>query len=139
MVSALMATQVTSQSQAKVLDETVKTKKKSTSTVRTYGTPETNKAYAKDYMLSSYGWGEDQFSCLDQLWQRESGWKTGAKNNYSGAYGIPQALPGRKMSSAGKDWRVNPETQIKWGLTYINGRYETPCGAWSHFTKRKWY
>ena len=57
----------------------------------------------------------------------------------SGAYGIPQALPGSKMASAGSDWRTNPKTQIKWGLGYISGRYGDPCGAWSHFLRKNWY
>lgn len=81
-------------------------------------------------LLKSYGWGDDQFSCLVILWDHESGWRVDAANP-SGAYGIPQALPGSKMASAGPDWQNNAETQIKWGLGYIAGRYSTPCGAWS--------
>jgi hypothetical protein len=72
-----------------------------------------------------------QFPCLNKLWNKESGWNAHAANKGSGAYGIPQALPGHKMSSAGSDWQTNPATQIKWGLGYIKGRYKTPCGAWS--------
>lgn len=79
------------------------------------------------------GFGIDQFPCLDKLWKKESGWNYRAENRGSGAYGIPQALPGKKMASAGADWKTNPATQIKWGLGYIKGRYDTPCGAWSHF------
>lgn len=90
-------------------------------------------------MLSSYGWGSDQFSCLATLWQRESGWNYQAQNRSSGAYGIPQALPGSKMASAGADWRTNPATQIKWGLGYIQGRYGTPCGALGHSNRVGWY
>ena len=92
-------------------------------------------AYA---MLQSRGWGDDQFQCLVQLWNRESGWRTNASNP-SGAYGIPQALPGSKMASAGPDWQTNPATQITWGLGYISGRYGTPCGAWGWFTSHNWY
>ncbi|MDR1513921.1 MAG: lytic transglycosylase domain-containing protein, partial [Propionibacteriaceae bacterium] len=77
--------------------------------------------------------------CLKSLWERESGWRYNASNPYSGAYGIPQALPGSKMASAGADWRTNPETQIIWGLGYIAGRYSTPCGAWSFFQSHNWY
>lgn len=90
-------------------------------------------------MLSSYGWGMDQFSCLDALWQRESGWNHLAANPSSGAYGIPQALPGSKMASAGADWQTNPATQIAWGLGYIAGRYGSPCGAWGHSQSVGWY
>lgn len=90
-------------------------------------------------MAANRGWGSGQFSCLKALWNRESGWNYRAKNPSSGAYGIPQALPGSKMRSAGADWRSNPVTQIRWGLGYIAGRYGTPCGAWSHSESAGWY
>lgn len=92
-----------------------------------------------DLAASRYGWGAAQFSCLDALWTRESGWNPYATNPGSGAYGIPQALPGSKMSAYGADWRTNPVTQIEWGLAYINGRYGTPCSAWSSFQSNGWY
>lgn len=95
--------------------------------------------YAQAYMLETYGWGQDQFECLAYLWDKESGWRYNAKNKSSGAYGIPQSLPGSKMASAGADWQTNPQTQIKWGLGYIQGRYDTPCGAVSSFKKKGWY
>ena len=82
-------------------------------------------------MLASFGFSTSQWSCLDQLWNRESGWRYNATNATSGAYGIPQALPGSKMATAGADWLTNPATQIKWGLGYIQSRYGTPCGAWN--------
>jgi hypothetical protein len=90
-------------------------------------------------MVLSRGWGEDQFSCLVALWKKESGWRVNAENKSSGAYGIPQALPGSKMGTAGSDWATNPATQITWGLGYISGRYGTPCGAWSHSQAKNWY
>ncbi|GAA3910996.1 lytic transglycosylase domain-containing protein [Microbacterium invictum] len=96
------------------------------------------RAIARD-MLAQRGWGDDQFQCLDALWSRESGWNYQAHNSSSGAYGIPQALPGSKMASAGSDWQTNPATQIKWGLGYIDGRYGTPCGAWNHSQSHGWY
>ncbi len=89
--------------------------------------------------VDARGWGEEQFTCLVDLWNRESRWNFRAENPSSGAYGIPQALPGNKMRSAGKDWRENPETQIRWGLTYIAERYSTPCKAWGHSEKNGWY
>ncbi len=89
-------------------------------------------------LVSAHGWNGDQFSCLVKLWNRESGWRTTAANP-SGAYGIPQALPGSKMSSAGPDWQHNATTQIKWGLGYISARYGTPCGAWAHSQSTGWY
>jgi len=90
-------------------------------------------------MLSSYGWSQDQFGCLDSLWMRESGWNHTATNPSSGAYGIPQSLPASKMASAGADWRTNPATQIRWGLGYISGRYGSPCAAWAHSQSVGWY
>lgn len=95
-------------------------------------------AYAHQLVLAK-GWTEADYSCLVRLWQRESGWRYTAHNKSSGAYGIPQALPGSKMKSAGADWQTNPETQVRWGLGYIKGRYGTPCGAWSFFQNRGWY
>ena len=89
-------------------------------------------------MLASFGFSTDQFGCLNDLWTQESNWVYNAENA-SGAYGIPQALPGSKMASAGADWQTNPATQIKWGLGYIKGIYGTPCGAWSHEEADGWY
>ncbi|MDO5025063.1 MAG: G5 domain-containing protein [Trueperella sp.] len=100
--------------------------------------PGSARAIARD-MVAANGWGPEQFQCLDALWQRESGWNTYAMNRSSGAYGIPQSLPGNKMASAGADWRTNPATQITWGLGYIKGRYGSPCGAWNHSQARGWY
>lgn len=90
-------------------------------------------------MLGQFGWSSGQFSCLQPLWEHESGWNVTAENPTSGAYGIPQALPGSQMSSAGADWRTDAATQIRWGLTYIQGRYGSPCGAWSHEQEANWY
>jgi hypothetical protein len=83
-------------------------------------------------MLAQFGWSSSQFSCLDSLWERESGWNPYAANTSSGAYGIPQALPGSKMASAGADWATDAATQIRWGLRYIKATYGSPCAAWAH-------
>lgn len=96
------------------------------------------KAYAAS-RLPAFGWGSDQFRCLDLLWTRESGWRANAYNASSGAYGIPQSLPGSKMASAGSDWRTNAATQINWGLSYISARYGSPCAAWAHSEAYNWY
>jgi hypothetical protein len=96
------------------------------------------KAYAAG-RLAAFGWGSDQFRCLDLLWTRESGWRADAYNASSGAYGIPQSLPGSKMASAGADWRTNAATQIDWGLGYIDARYGAPCAAWAHSEATNWY
>lgn len=100
---------------------------------------EASKAYARVYILNTYGWGDDQWFALEQLWIRESGWNHLAVNPSSGATGIPQSLPGEKMASAGADWRTNPQTQIRWGAGYIKGRYGDPLGAWAHFKAKNWY
>lgn len=101
-------------------------------------TPEGAKATARQ-LLGEYGWGGDQFGCLESLWNRESGWNYQAYNASSGAAGIPQALPGGKMASAGADWQTNAATQIRWGLGYIAGSYGTPCAAWGHSNATGWY
>jgi hypothetical protein len=90
-------------------------------------------------MLASFGWSSSQFSCLDPLWAHESGWSVTAYNAGSGAYGIPQALPGSRMASAGPDWQNNAATQIRWGLEYIKGTYGSPCAAWDHEQATGWY
>ncbi|PWV52971.1 hypothetical protein BDW27_105317 [Nocardiopsis sp. L17-MgMaSL7] len=91
-------------------------------------------------MVAAEGWGADQFdSCLEPLWEKESNWNYQAENSSSGAYGIPQSLPGDKMASHGSDWRTNPATQISWGLSYIKDRYGTPCDAWAHSQSVGWY
>jgi hypothetical protein len=90
-------------------------------------------------LLGSYGWSSSQFSCLRPLWNAESGWNASASNPSSGAYGIPQALPGTKMASAGPDWQTSAATQIRWGLGYIRSVYGSPCAAWSHEQAYGWY
>lgn len=90
-------------------------------------------------LLPASGFGKDQMKCLSPLWEKESGWSTSSENSSSGAYGIPQALPGKKMAEYGDDWKTNPATQIKWGLSYIKGRYGDPCGAWDFFQSNNWY
>jgi hypothetical protein len=90
-------------------------------------------------MVADRGWSSSQFSCLVSLWNRESKWNYRASNPSSGAYGIPQALPGGKMASVASDWRTNPVTQMRWGLDYIASRYGTPCGAWGHSQATGWY
>lgn len=94
-------------------------------------------ADAKAYALSRIG--STQFACLDKLFTRESNWNPHDYNRSSGAYGIPQALPGTKMATAGADWRDNPVTQVKWGLSYIAGRYGSACNAWAHSQTYNWY
>jgi hypothetical protein len=102
-------------------------------------TPSGSPQQIAQQMLGKYGWSQSQFSCLQPLWFHESGWNASAENPSSGAYGIPQALPGSQMASAGADWRTNAATQIRWGLDYIQGRYGSPCGAWAHEQADNWY
>jgi hypothetical protein len=104
------------------------------------GIPDPGSAQAIAYdMVLARGWDDAEYECLVALWNRESHWNVYAQNPTSGAYGIPQALPGDKMASAGADWQTNPTTQITWGLGYIAGRYGTPCGAWEHSERKGWY
>jgi len=81
----------------------------------------------------------DQFQCFSNIVNQESSWNYQAVNASSGAYGLVQALPGSKMSTAGADWQTNPATQIKWGLNYMDSRYDSPCGAWSFHLANGWY
>lgn len=86
-----------------------------------------------------YDWSGGQWSCLDWLWTRESGWRMVWNYQGSGAYGIPQSLPASKMAAAGADYMTDPATQIRWGLAYIASAYGTPCGAWAHEEADSWY
>jgi len=82
-------------------------------------------------IMGGFGFSpQTYFGCLQDIWNRESGWVYDAENA-SGAYGIPQALPGSKMASAGADWQTDPATQIRWGLGYIKDVYGNPCSAWA--------
>ena len=90
-------------------------------------------------LLAKFGFSSSQMSCLIPLWAGESGWRVNAENASSGAYGIPQALPGSKMATAGADWQTNAATQIEWGLGYIRDRYGSPCGAWGFKQGHGWY
>jgi len=97
-----------------------------------------NRALGRE-LAAQRGWTGEQWECLNALFTKESNWRHNAQNPSSGAYGIPQSLPGSKMASVASDWRTNPATQITWGLNYIKSRYGTPCGAWSHSVARGWY
>jgi hypothetical protein len=97
------------------------------------------KQYAQS-RLKDYGWTDPkEMANLDRLWTRESGWRVGATNPTSGAYGIPQSLPAGKLAAAGADWRTNARTQIDWGLSYIHDRYGSPSKAWAHSEDTGWY
>ena len=96
-------------------------------------------SYAHNLVINTYGWSEYDFDCLVKLWNRESGWNPNAHNSSSGAHGIPQSLPASKMASEGSDYYTNGETQIRWGLKYIAGRYGSPANAWAHSQQTGWY
>ncbi|MFD5215668.1 phospholipase [Microbacterium sp. NPDC058345] len=114
-------------------------KKAAAAALAAANTVEGAKATARDMAASRYGWGDGEFSCLSSLWQKESSWNYQAYNASSGATGIPQALPGSKMATAGSDWRTNAATQISWGLDYIARAYGSPCSAWGHSQAVNWY
>ena len=97
------------------------------------------KEIARQILKNKFGYGSNQFDCFNNIIMRESMWKVNATNPSSGAYGIPQALPGSKMASEGSDWRTNPATQIIWGIKYMKDRYGSPCAAWSFKSSHGWY
>lgn len=97
------------------------------------------RSLARLMAAQKYGWSGRQWDCLQLLWTQESGWNYRAENPSSGAYGIAQALPATKMNSIGPDWRVNPVTQISWGLSFIDRNYGSPCSAWNHEQGYNWY
>ena len=109
------------------------------STVAAYAATSGSPEQIAEAMLRSFGWSLSQFACLDPLWAHESGWAVTADNPDTGAYGIPQALPGDKMASAGPDWQTDAVTQIRWGLTYIKDLYGSPCAAYAHEQETGWY
>lgn len=90
-------------------------------------------------LFPDFGWSDSELEPLIKLWNKESGWNPRSHNKRSGAHGIPQALPARKMASEGSDYYTNGETQIRWGLKYIRNRYGSPSAAWAKFCSRGWY
>jgi hypothetical protein len=102
-------------------------------------TPVGAKYITRTIMLNEYKWGDKEYSCINRLWTKESHWNYKAHNYRSGAHGIAQALPAVKMEVISSDWRTNPVTQIRWGLRYIDQRYETPCSAWAKFKRSHYY
>jgi len=97
------------------------------------------KEIARQILKNKYGYGSSQFSCFNNIIMRESMWRVSATNPSSGAYGIPQALPGSKMATIASDWRTNPATQITWGIEYMKDRYGSPCSAWGFKSSHGWY
>lgn len=90
-------------------------------------------------LFADYGWSEAELQPLINLWERESHWNPSAHNKRTGAHGIPQAVPARKMASAGSDYYTNGNTQVRWGLGYIKSRYGSPSRAWAKFQSSGWY
>ncbi|NYE95819.1 hypothetical protein FHU41_002069 [Psychromicrobium silvestre] len=133
--AAVSFTRVATSSQ---IDKSTQKTNAASSEIKTINDPEAAQAFAAS-KLSGFGWGQDQMSCLTQLWNRESSWQTTAENPSSLAYGIAQSLPAEKMASTGADYRTNYKTQIIWGLGYIEERYGSPCGAWGHSQATGWY
>nr|WP_269088605.1 CHAP domain-containing protein [Bifidobacterium aemilianum] len=105
----------------------------------THASPDQAKAIAREMMKSYKEWNDGDYDDLIWIWNHESGWRWNAENPSSGAYGIPQSLPGSKMASAGPDWHENAGTQIKWGLNYIQSRYGSPSKAKAFWLSHNWY
>lgn len=123
---------------AKAAQQSSSTSSSSAGSSSSHSAPSGSPRQIAQQILASEG-RSGQFSCLDSLWAQESGWNVYAQNPGSGAYGIPQALPGSKMASAGPDWQTSAATQIRWGLSYIDSTYGSPCAAWSHEQSSGWY
>jgi hypothetical protein len=131
--------------EAEDLARTTQTASRSSTRTTNYGPVPTscavytgNRAIGCTLMLQ-WGYGLEQMPCLDKMWTKESNWRTTADNPTSHSYGIPQALPAGKLAKYGSDWRTNPVPQIKWGLDYIQNRYNSPCGAWAFWQAHNWY
>jgi hypothetical protein len=137
--AAKAAAQQAAQQQAAQQQATQQAAQQTTAQQPATSAPSGSPQQIAEQMLSQFGWSSSQFSCLQPLWALESGWNIYASNPSSGAYGIPQALPGSKMASAGPNWQSDAATQIRWGLTYIQGTYGSPCAAWSHEEADGWY
>lgn len=132
--------QVTGEAGQIIRDGSWSVTRAASATAPAVGTPDPGTAQDIAYRLvAERGLDDTEYRCLHALWMRESNWNHFAQNPSSGAYGIPQALPGTKMASAGADWATNPETQIRWGLGYIDARYGSPCAAWEHSELKNWY
>lgn len=126
----------------KIVQVSVQVSNRSTMASRNLGAATASAAEAQAYAkqrCSAYGWSENDYYNLVALWNKESHWNMYAQNRYSGAYGIPQALPGSKMASAGSDYLTNYQTQVNWGLSYIKGRYGNPTVALYHSQATGWY
>ena len=137
--AARAAAQATAQATAQAAPATPAPQPTQTAATPAAPAPSGSPQQIAEAMLGSFGWSSSQFSCLDPLWAHESGWSLTAYNPGSGAYGIPQALPGSRMASAGPDWQTDAATQIRWGLEYIQGTYGSPCAAWDHEQATGWY
>jgi hypothetical protein len=98
----------------------------------------TPKEYAYELAFSKYGWGKSEQKCLGMMWGKESAWDYTAISPTQD-YGIPQ----RHMRNDTKEeidaFMLNPQTQITWGLNYIEKRYSSPCGAWRFWQENRWY
>lgn len=130
---------IRAEAQRVAAEKAAEAERKAAEALAAANTPAGAKATASRMAAERYGWGSGQFSCLSSLWNKESGWNYQAYNRNGGATGIPQALPGSKMASAGGDWRTSAATQISWGLDYIKRAYGSPCSAWSHSQAVNWY
>lgn len=137
---ALIAAEKKKAAEKKAAEKKAAEKRKAAAKARGYDPTETDpREIARQIMDNKYSWGNGEFGCYDKLIKSESMWRVNATNPSSGAYGIPQSLPGNKMASAGSDWQTNPATQIIWGLQYVKQRYGTPCSAWGFKQGHNWY
>ena len=98
-----------------------------------------NARAAFEQIVADYGIGASEKAMWEYIINRESGFNHYATNASSGAYGLPQSLPGSKMASAGADWQTNPYTQLKWMYGYMTSRYGSIAGAYNFWQANHWY
>ena len=98
----------------------------------------TPKEYAYELAFSKYGWGKSEQKCLAMMWGKESAWDYTAISP-TDDYGIPQRHMRNNTKEEIDAFMLNPQTQITWGLNYIEKRYSSPCGAWRFWQENRWY
>lgn len=89
--------------------------------------------------LAEAGFKPSDFGYITYIIDHESSWDPKATNPESGAYGLPQSLPGSKMASAGSDWRTNPITQLRWMKGYVNSVYGGARNAYNFWLQHHAY
>lgn len=123
--------------ETKSKEEEISIKEKDTSNKTSFTINEAKEAF--DQLTEELNISEENKATWAEIIRRESGWNPQATNPSSGAYGLPQSLPGNKMASMGTDWKTNPYTQLKWMYNYMVKRYGSISGAMTWWNSHGWY